>query len=121
MFNGCTGLTTTPKLPATTLAKKCYWFMFAGCTNLQTLPTLSATDLTAFGVYQKMFMRCSAIKLSTTKTGEYVNEYRIPYNGLAHSTADSQALTDMFYQTGGTFTGTPEINTTYYTSNEIIQ
>jgi hypothetical protein len=26
----------------------------------------------------------------------------------------------MFFQTGGTFTGTPDINTIYYTSNEVI-
>ena len=32
------------------------------------------------------------------------------------------ALNDMFAGTGGTFTGTPEINTTYYlsTSNTVV-
>ena len=29
----------------------------------------------------------------------------------------TNALTDMFTDTGGTFTGTPSINTTYYLSN----
>ena len=32
-------------------------------------------------------------------------------------TTASNALIDMFIGTGGTFTGTPEINTTYYTEN----
>ena len=30
----------------------------------------------------------------------------------------SNALTNMFFSTGGTFTGTPEINTTYYLSSD---
>ena len=37
-------------------------------------------------------------------------------------TTATDALTDMFTSTGGTFTGTPEINTTYYlsTNNMIV-
>ena len=89
MFWGCTALTQAPALPATTLSSMCYYYMFNGCTGL---------------------------KLSTTYTGEYTQEYRIPSSGTG-TTAYSNALTNMFTDTGGTFTGTPEINTTYYLSN----
>ena len=88
MFRGCTGLTQAPDLPATTLAKYCYASMFRGC---------------------------SKIKLSTTETGEYTQSYRIPTSGDGTTTTNS--FSNMFAETGGTFTGTPSINTTYYLSN----
>ena len=62
-----------------------------------------------------MFQGCTKIKLSSTKTGEYTQEYRISITG-ADTTASP--LKDMFVSTGGTFTGTPEINTTYYLSTD---
>lgn len=65
-----------------------------------------------------MFSGCTNIKLSTTKTGEYQTAYRIPISGTGMTTTDT--LTSMFTGTGGTFTGTPEINTTYYTSNTVV-
>ena len=34
MFQGCTGLTQAPALPATTLAQYCYNSMFQGCTHI---------------------------------------------------------------------------------------
>ena len=34
MFNGCTGLTSAPELPATKLAGFCYYSMFSGCINM---------------------------------------------------------------------------------------
>ena len=37
MFSGCTGLTTAPELPATSLAESCYSDMFSGCTGLTTI------------------------------------------------------------------------------------
>ena len=119
MFENCTSLTQAPTLPATTLALSCYSYMFCDCTSLTTLPTLPATTL-AMNCYSNMFKGCTSIKLSTTKTGEYVNEYRIPY-GTATGTVEIYSMNTMFSSTGGTFTGTPDINTVYYTSNEIIQ
>ena len=91
MFYGCTSLTQAPALPATTLADSCYRSMFVGCASL---------------------------KLSSTQTDEYIQEYRIPSSGTGTTT--SNALTGMFAGTGGTFTGTPEINTTYYLSSDNI-
>ena len=119
MFKGCTALATAPALPATTLVMRCYQNMFNGCTSLTTAPALPATTL-ARGCYEYMFYGCTKIKLSTTKTGEYQTAYRIPTSGTGTTATD--ALADMFINTGGTFTGTPEINTTYYlsTSNTVV-
>ena len=117
MFNGCTALTQAPALPATTLADYCYSEMFSGCTNLTQAPSLPATTL-ADSCYRKMFYGCTSLKLSSTQTGEYTQEYRIPSSGTGTTATD--ALTDMFTSTGGTFTGTPEINTTYYLSTDNI-
>lgn len=85
LFSGCTGLVQAPELPATTLKSQCYYYMFYDCTNL---------------------------KFSKTQTDEYTQEYRIPTSGTG--TTATNALNNMFISTGGTFTGTPEINTTYY-------
>lgn len=117
MFDGCTALTTAPALPATRLADYCYANMFKGCTSLTTAPALPATRLNE-RCYNYMFRGCTNIKLSTTQTGEYQTPYRIPKSGTGTTATD--ALADMFLNTGGTFTGTPTINTTYYTSNTVV-
>lgn len=59
MFQGCTSLTTAPKLPATTLSNNCYRYMFSGCTVLTKLPELPATIL-ADSCYYYMFENCRA-------------------------------------------------------------
>ena len=114
MFGGCHSLTQAPALPATTLADRCYYQMFHGCTSLTQAPALPATTLNSY-CYNNMFSGCTKIKLSSTKTGEYTVAYCIPFKGTG-TTAPS-ALFNMFASTGGTFTGTPKINTTYYLSN----
>ena len=115
MFYNCTSLTQAPILPATTLTGNCYSQMFRGCTGLTQTPALPATTL-AEGCYSRMFYGCTSLKLSTIQTGEYAQKYRIPSSGTG-TTAD-YALEYMFTSTGGTFTGTPEINTTYYLSTD---
>ena len=117
MFYGCTGLTQAPTLPATTLTDSCYRSMFYGCTSLAQAPALPATTL-AVGCYQYMFNGCTSLKLSATQTDEYTIKYRIPTSGTG--TSATNALKDMFASTGGTFTGTPEINTAYYLSSDNI-
>ena len=119
MFDGCTGLTQAPALPATTLATYCYRYMFAGCTALTQAPALPATKLANY-CYYRMFRGCTSLKLSSTQTGEYTVAYRIPTTGTG-TTAISD-LSSMFTSTGGTFTGTPKINTKYYlsTDNEVV-
>ena len=115
MFYGCTSLTQAPALPAMTLAESCYVAMFYGCTALTKAPELPATTL-ASSCYVNMFQGCTSLKLSSTQTGEYTQEYRIPSSG--EGVTATNALKDMFTSTGGTFAGTPEINTTYYLSSD---
>ena len=102
-----------------TMATYCYNAMFHGCSSLTTAPALPATTLADY-CYRYMFYGCTKIKLSTTQTGEYQITYRIPKSG--EGTTANSALDSMFANTGGTFTGAPEINTTYYlsTSNTVV-
>ena len=116
MFRDCTSLTQAPALPATTLASNCYDCMFYNCTSLTQVPALPAARL-EYGCYQYMFYNCTSLKLSSTKTDDYTQEYRIPplpENGTI--TMDAQR--GMFDYTGGTFTGTPSINGNYYLSSD---
>ena len=115
MFRDCTNLTQAPSLPATTLADSCYARMFRDCISLTQAPALPSTRLVN-GRYSGMFQGCTSLKLSSTKTDEYTQEYRIPFSG--NGTGASDALADMFTSTGGTFAGTPSINTTYYLSSD---
>ena len=117
MFRRCTSLTTAPKLPAKTLATQCYSQMFYDCTSLTTAPELPATTL-AEGCYADMFNNCTGIILNSAYSEATPYKYRIPTSGAG--TTASDALTRMFARTGGTFTGTPSINTTYYTSNTVV-
>ena len=117
MFEGCTSLQTVPPLRFTTVATYCCYRMFYGCTSLTTLPIMYATTLLAF-CYAYMFGACTAIRLSTAGSSEYPNLYKIPYSGTG--TVSNNSLYYMFANTGGTFKGTPEINTTYYTRNSLV-
>lgn len=117
MFTFCSALADPPALPATTLAAQCYNGMFSNCTSLTKLPQLPATTL-ASGCYMNMFNMCGNIKLSTTQDGVYQYSFRIPTSGTG--TTASGALSYMFEGTSGTFTGTPKINTTYYTDHKPV-
>ena len=111
MFYGCTALTQAPALPATTLANYCYHSMFSGCTSLTKAPALPAKTLID-DCYNSMFYGCRSIKLSSTQTGEYTQEYIVGY------TSNYAYL--MFYGTGGTFTGTPDKDTYYLSTDNMI-
>ena len=120
MFRDCTSLTQAPELPATTLANNCYESMFTGCASLTQIPKLTATTF-SIRCYSQMFSGCASIKLSTTKTEEYTQEYRIPFSGNGTTegfTTNDFPFSFMFNGTGGTFTGIPNINTTYYLSSD---
>ena len=108
MFSDCTSLTKAPALPAKTVIGGCYSSMFYGCTSLTQAPELPATSLVT-NCYDKMFYGCRSIKLSSTQTGEYTQEYIVGY------TSNYAYL--MFYGTGGTFTETP-VKDTYYLSTD---
>jgi hypothetical protein len=117
LFNWCTSLTSCPTLPATTLRPYCYSQMFYWCTSLTTIPTLPAISLTNY-CYNSMFRNCSWIKLSATQDSNYTQPYRIPTTWTW--TAWTYSVNYMFAWTWWTFTWTPTINTTYYTSNQVI-
>lgn len=114
-------LITPPELPATMLWTYCYQEMFYACTNLIKLPKLPAVELPP-GCYKQMFQQCSQIKLSTTKVWSFQNEYRLPttWTWGGWWTSTNAWNYRMFYQTWWTWTWSPTINTTYYTSNELI-
>lgn len=137
MFYNCTSLISAPDLPATTLKERCYNQMFYGCSSLVAPPEISATrtapyccnsmfryctslvsapNLYATGkletfCYYYMFENCTSLKLSSSKTGKYQTAYRIPVSGTA---SGSNVTSNMFSNTGGTFTASPSLNTTYY-------
>lgn len=118
-FFGQGGLLTTGELGGTTLAPYCYHGMYQGfaITKLQALPILPALNM-AEGCYEEMFEVIdggySSIKLSETQTGLYVNEFRIPSSGVGDATGASNWNEGMFNGSSGTFTGNPQLNTTYY-------
>ena len=60
LFNGCSVLTSAPKLPAKALKESCYQQMFEGCTSLTQAPDLPATELKE-RCYQSMFKGCIAL------------------------------------------------------------
>ena len=112
MFFSCGSLTSAPALPATTLASGCYYSMFQSCSKLESVPALPATTL-ATDCYYNMFRSCSRIKISETYDSvSYPYTFRIPKSG--NGTTASSALSYMFTSTGGSFKGTPSINTDYY-------
>lgn len=116
MFRNC-WITKAPSLPATTLQHMCYNEMFKWCSSLEELPALPTTTLATY-CYYGMFQNCSKIKISSTQTWEYQTEYRIPTTWTW--TAANQSLSYMFSGTWWTYTSTPTINTTYYTSNTVV-
>ena len=119
MFKSCTGLKSLPGdlLPATTLAEGCYSYMFQYCTGL----TIEGIPNSLFHVtgtlppicYYNMFNNCTGIKLSTEQTDDYTIPFRVPVNGNA-TDGSGHSVDNMFSSTGGTFTGSPALNTTYY-------
>jgi hypothetical protein len=64
-----------------------------------------------------MFQGCTSLKISSTQTGAYQYEWRIPTSGTGTGTTAFSWNLYMFSETGGTFTSDPSINTTYYVEN----
>jgi hypothetical protein len=78
MFLGCTSLTQSPELPATTLAKSCYYQMFYSCSSLTQAPELPATTLSE-SCYRSMFYGCTSLtqapELPATSLADYCYNY----------------------------------------------
>jgi hypothetical protein len=60
LFSGCSSLTSSPKLPATTLTEQCYSLMFYNCDSLTTAPELPAMTV-GVSSYAYMFQGCTAL------------------------------------------------------------
>ena len=60
MFDWCTSLTTPPVLPATFLNTRCYFRMFNWCTGLTSAPVLPAAILASW-CYGYMFSWCTSL------------------------------------------------------------
>jgi hypothetical protein len=117
MFRGCTSLVRAKSIPATTVAEACCYSMFYGCVNLETLVALHTLTLQKW-CYRRMFYNCSKIVVDETQSsGQHT--YRIPDTGTGTNTGLT-GLTSMFEGTGGTMNYTPVVNTTYYTTNEVV-
>ncbi len=60
LFEGCTGLTSAPSLPATKLSRSCYFYMFHDCSSLTVAPCLPAMTLDV-NCYYLMFDGCTSL------------------------------------------------------------
>lgn len=118
MFASCTSLTTCSiEFPPIYYSDHACQQMFYGCTSLTTLPRIEVSGADA-GAFDSMFENCSSIRLAESQDSTYSTAYTI--TGTPGSSVSSSAFTDMFKNTGGTFTGTPVFGTTYYTSNTVV-
>lgn len=117
LFYRCAALISCPILGSVSLTNFCYCEMFA-YTGITELPALPATNL-PLGCYVNMFKGCTGIKVSETQEDEYNTAWRIPSSGTGVE-EDYPTTGDMLKDTGGTFTGTPDINTTYYYASNAI-
>ena len=107
-------LIAPPSLPAISVTELCYAYMFSGIRSLNIVNILPATTMASY-CYSQMYESSPSIKVSTTKTGIYQYEWRMPTSGTGTTyTGWSFA---MVYKTGGTFKGDPVINVTYYVEN----
>lgn len=111
LFSSCAALEIPPSLPATSLLQHAYDSTFNKCTSLVAIPSLPATVL-GEQCYRTMFSGCSQIKMASSQSEEYPNEYVFGTNPSGYTYR-------MFKNTGGAYTGAPD-QLTYYTSNEII-
>ena len=117
MFRGCTSLIEPPALNhiTTYVQADCFNGMFKGCSSLEKIPALPNNQTAYTRACMEMFSGCTKIKISETQSAEYPNAYKIPFTNTS-----TNNVANMFANSGGTFTGTPELDTTYYTSNTVI-
>lgn len=118
MFYWCKSLVEAPELPATTLGSDCYYEMFWGCSSLINIPYIPASDIPSSACVS-MFRNCISLYISDQQDPGYVNEFRIPQSG--EWTQIWSSFTGMFAwcNLGWSFSGTPTVNTTYYTNNTV--
>lgn len=106
LFDGCSALTETPPILMKT-SNADNEKIFKGCSSITRLPRI-----TVAAKYIDAFRDCSNIKVSETQDATYQYAFTLPSGGT---------YTNMFANTGGTFTGTPTAETTYYTDKPLVE
>jgi hypothetical protein len=74
MFKGCTALTNTPTLSASSVYYGAYYEMFSVCASLETAPILSATSIDS-RCYVAMFKDCTSLKEAPVLPATSLREY----------------------------------------------
>ena len=122
MFLGCSGLKEVPELPATTLAKWCYYRMFEGCSGLKEVPELPATTLAEW-CYCAMFEGCTGLEIVEEKDIVHSIPWKIPENvtGLDTSWIDTIFENCTNIDLDGTGSKVPVSGVTYYQKNPNAQ
>ncbi len=105
---GCSGNIQTlldyENPPTSIPAEACYQAMFYDCVNLIAAPALPAITLKRY-CYASMFNGCTSLKVNISSGNKiFTCPSTIPFGAVDY----------MFYNTGGSFTGTPTAGNTYY-------
>ena len=116
LFRGNNALISGPSLPSPVVTPSCYEKMFYLDENLETINDLPATTM-AQTCYRDMYAYCTKINLWNDDTSPHSTPYRLPSNGTG--TTAVYWNNSMFVGTQGNVV-TPDIDTTYYTSNQIV-
>ena len=102
LFKGCGNHITSVenlRMPATTLAKGCYYQMFMNCTAITTAPVLPAEDLQDY-CYHEMFNGCSSLSyiqaLFTSDLRETITYLGTTYRKYTHDWVNSVNATGTF-------------------------
>lgn len=104
MFEGCSKLSIAPELPATELAKNCYYRMFFGCKELTQAPDLPAQNVPN-EAYNLMFCGCTSLTEMPTISATSVGDSGM--NGMFHSCSKLKTAKDL---TVSSFSGTKNCN-----------
>lgn len=97
LFENCTKLITAENLilPATILAKDCYYEMFSGCTSLIKAPSiLPAITLPTYYCYEYMFYNCTSLKVAPELPATQLQYYS--YNGMFSGCSSLNYIKAMF-------------------------
>lgn len=90
LFSYATHLTEAPKLPATTLAQYCYWYMFQG-TAISESPELNAQTLVT-QCYGGMFSACGSIHKITCMAVNGFNANQALYGWVSNVPSTGQFI-----------------------------
>ncbi len=115
MFEGCSNLSIAPELPATELAKKCYYRMFFGCKGLTQAPNLPAQNVPK-EAYNLMFNGCTSLTEMPTISATSVGD--LGMNGMFHSCSKLKTAKDL---TVSSFSGTKNCNQMFMNCESLVE